>query len=75
MYNSVRWLSRGRVLERFVECIDEIRLFLDSNKQQFTELTNLDWLSTLMFFTDLSLHLNEVNVKLQGRKVQEKLLI
>jgi len=66
MYNSVRWLSRGRVLERFVECVDEIRLFLDSNKQQFTELTNVDWLSRLMFFTDLSLHLNEVNVKLQG---------
>ena len=58
MYNSVRWLSRGHVLERFVECIEEVRLIsADSNKQQFAELTNLDWLSELMFFTDL----NEVN--------------
>ena len=32
MYNSVSWLNRGRVLERFVECLDEIRLFLESSK-------------------------------------------
>ena len=25
MYNHVRWLSRGKVLVRFVECLDEIR--------------------------------------------------
>ena len=27
MYNNVRWLSRGKVLERFVECLDEITIF------------------------------------------------
>ena len=27
MYNNVRWLSRGQVLSRFVELLDEIRLF------------------------------------------------
>ena len=27
MYNNVRWLSRGEVLERFVECLNEINLF------------------------------------------------
>lgn len=66
MHNSVRWLSRGRVLERFVECLNEVRIFLNENKQTFSELTDVDWLSRLMFFTDLSLHLNEVNTKLQG---------
>ncbi|KAK1339817.1 hypothetical protein QTO34_018374 [Cnephaeus nilssonii] len=25
MYNNVRWLSRGKVLERFVECFEEIK--------------------------------------------------
>lgn len=66
MYNSVRWLSRGRVLERFVCCLEEIRLFLDSSEQQFAELTDIDWLNKLMFFADFTLHLNELNVKLQG---------
>ncbi|KAI8796283.1 SCAN domain-containing protein 3 [Biomphalaria glabrata] len=32
MYNNVRWLSRGHVLERFVEGLDEIRIFMDDNK-------------------------------------------
>ncbi|KAK1346447.1 hypothetical protein QTO34_000303 [Cnephaeus nilssonii] len=26
MYNNVRWLSRGKVLERFVECFEEIKI-------------------------------------------------
>ena len=30
MYNNVRWLSRGSVLERLVKCLDEIRLFLQN---------------------------------------------
>ncbi|KAI8764104.1 general transcription factor II-I repeat domain-containing protein 2 [Biomphalaria glabrata] len=50
MYNNVRWLSRGHVLERFVECLDEIRIFMDDNKQNCSELTNVDWLIRLMFF-------------------------
>ena len=66
MYNSVRWLSRGRVLERFVECLDEIRMFMNDNKQKYSELTDVDWLSRLMFFTDFTFHLNELNTKLQG---------
>lgn len=33
MYNSVRWLSRGQVLHRFVELLEEIRLFLFEKSQ------------------------------------------
>jgi hypothetical protein len=29
MYNNVRWLSRGSVLQRLVECLDEIRMLFD----------------------------------------------
>ncbi|KAK1343850.1 hypothetical protein QTO34_014404 [Cnephaeus nilssonii] len=29
MYNNVRWLSRGKVLERFVECFEKIKVYLD----------------------------------------------
>ncbi|XP_025203226.1 zinc finger BED domain-containing protein 5-like [Melanaphis sacchari] len=65
--NNVRWLSRATSLERFVNCLDEIRLFLHDNKTEFKELYNTEWLVKLMFFTDLTLHLNTLNKKLQGR--------
>lgn len=32
MYNNVRCLSRGQVLNRFVEPLDEVRLFLTEKK-------------------------------------------
>jgi hypothetical protein len=66
MYNNVRWLTRGHLLERFVECLHEIRLFLSDNQNNYVELTDLNWLCNLMFFTDFCLHLNELNLKLQG---------
>lgn len=67
MYNNVRWLSRAISLDRFVNCLDEIRLFLHDNKTEFKELYNTKWLTKLMFFTDVTLHLNTLNKKLQGR--------
>ncbi|GBN99847.1 hypothetical protein AVEN_247394-1 [Araneus ventricosus] len=30
MYNNVRWLNRRNVLQRFVDCLEEIRLFLQN---------------------------------------------
>jgi hypothetical protein len=56
MYNNVRWLSRGNLLERFVECLHEIRLFLSENQKNYTEITDINWLCNLMFFTDFCLH-------------------
>ena len=65
LYNNVRWLSRGKVLERFVECINEIKLFLSmKNNKDFLKLDHVAWLSCLMFFADLSIHLRKLNVML-----------
>ncbi|XP_072282287.1 general transcription factor II-I repeat domain-containing protein 2-like isoform X2 [Pyxicephalus adspersus] len=66
MCNNVRWLSRGRVLERFVACLDEIRLFLNEKGQEYPQLTDMAWLTNLMFFTDLTLHFEVLNKQLQG---------
>ncbi|GFX69180.1 general transcription factor II-I repeat domain-containing protein 2A [Trichonephila clavipes] len=68
MYNNVRWLSRGNVLQRFVDCLEEIRLFLqnESKIEQYPQLMDIMWLLKLMFFTDICQHFNELNVKLQG---------
>ena len=69
MYNNVRWLSRGKVLQPFVECLDEVILFLTTEKllQKYKELSDGQWILKLMFFTDLCLHVNELNSGLQGR--------
>ncbi|XP_013358565.1 PREDICTED: general transcription factor II-I repeat domain-containing protein 2A-like isoform X1 [Chinchilla lanigera] len=66
MYNKVQWLSRGRVLERFVACLDEIRLFMNEKGQDYPQLTDMAWLNNLMFFTDFTLHFNVLNKKLQS---------
>ncbi|GFS50185.1 general transcription factor II-I repeat domain-containing protein 2A [Trichonephila clavipes] len=68
MYNNVRWLSRGNVFQRFVDCLEEIRLFLqnESKIEQYPQLMDIMWLLKLMFFTDICQHFNELNIKLQG---------
>ncbi|GFT84556.1 general transcription factor II-I repeat domain-containing protein 2A [Trichonephila clavipes] len=68
MYNNVRWLSRGNVLQRFVDFLEEIRLFLqnESKIEQYRQLMDIMWLLKLMFFTDICQHFNELNIKLQG---------
>ncbi len=66
MYNHVRWLSRGSVLIRFVECFEEIHLFLTDKKFDCKDLSDSAWIYKLMFFADFCSHLNILNVKLQG---------
>ncbi|GFS85724.1 general transcription factor II-I repeat domain-containing protein 2B [Trichonephila clavipes] len=68
MYDNVRWLSPGNVLQRCVDCLEEIRLFLhnESKIEQYPQLGDIMWLLKLMFFTDICQHFNELNVKLQG---------
>ncbi|XP_064119030.1 general transcription factor II-I repeat domain-containing protein 2B-like [Macrobrachium nipponense] len=58
-------LSCGKVLERFVGCFDEIKVFL-SEKEDYPELEDGDWIVKLMFLSDITKHLNEFNLLLQG---------
>ena len=51
MYSNVRLLRRGKVLQRFVECLDEIILFLTTEKffEKYKELLDGQWILKLMF--------------------------
>ena len=66
MHSGVRWLSRGKVLQRFASCLSEIRRFLDGKKQTFPEINEPLWLCKFAFLTDICGHLNNLNVNLQG---------
>ena len=66
LHCSVRWLSRGKVLLRFVECLVEIKAFLIGQGKAYPELEEENWLVKLMFLVDITMHLNELNFCLQG---------
>jgi hypothetical protein len=66
LHCEVRWLSRGRVLERFSNLLPEIRTFLVSKNKACTELSDPLWLLNLAFLTDMTGHLNVLNKQLQG---------
>lgn len=72
MYNHVRWLSAGKCMERFFAIRKEIPAFL--NKYVPSDTTELEvkfqdpeFLRQLAFLTDLTNHLNSLNLSLQGR--------
>ncbi|EFN62346.1 General transcription factor II-I repeat domain-containing protein 2A, partial [Camponotus floridanus] len=70
LYCEVRWLSAGRCLEKFFALRKEIFIFLQEMSlakcDDFIPLfEDLDFLSELAFITDLTSHLNNLNLKLQ----------
>ncbi|MGH0143643.1 UNVERIFIED_CONTAM: hypothetical protein FKN15_008789 [Acipenser sinensis] len=72
LHNNVRWLSKDRGLECFWAIREEIRSFLSEQKSekaaQFTEfLEDVEKMQTAAFLADITSHLNELNVKLQGQ--------
>lgn len=66
LHSNVRWLSRGKVLNRFAGCLSEIRSFLEMKNVKHPELTNTEWLLKFYYLVDMTEHLNELNVKMQG---------
>ncbi|XP_025202119.1 general transcription factor II-I repeat domain-containing protein 2B-like [Melanaphis sacchari] len=73
LHNNVRWLSKGNVLQRFFNLLNEIELFLI----QSTHLSAKDYhefisdnsnIATIAFLTDIFQHINSFNLKLQGNQ-------
>ena len=70
LYHSrVRWLSLGKVFQRVWDLKEEIGAFLEFNEKsdEFPELRDQNWLCDFAFAVDVFSHLNELNVKLQGK--------
>ncbi|KAM9307699.1 general transcription factor II-I repeat domain-containing protein 2B-like [Gastrophryne carolinensis] len=72
VHNNVRWLSKGRVLERFWSIRKELEIFLGQQKTEkakafSTFVCNKDKMETVAFLADVTSHLNDLNAKLQGK--------
>ncbi|UYV68145.1 EPM2AIP1 [Cordylochernes scorpioides] len=65
-HTAVRWLSCEKVLQRFFELRAVIEIFLNEKHRPLTELQNNAWLWKLAFYVDLTKHVNELNLRLQG---------
>jgi hypothetical protein len=73
-HSEVRWLSRGKLLERFFAIRNDIEAFFRENACQKSGIVDAvalfashEWMFDLAFLVDLTRHLNILNITLQRR--------
>ncbi|QQP36016.1 Uncharacterized protein FKW44_020984, partial [Caligus rogercresseyi] len=67
LHTDFRWLSRGRILLRFLSLMSEIKDFMKSRDEDTSMLEDTAWLLDLAFLTDITGKLNNLNRALQGK--------
>ena len=67
-YSEVRWLSRGKMLERAYILREEIASFLEKKGKEMPELRDVKFVCDFAFFVNITLKLNGLNKELQGQQ-------
>ena len=68
LHSDVRFLSRGKVLKRFISLKEEIVTFLENNNDhRATLFKDPSWLATVHYLCAIFNRLNELNLSLQGK--------
>ncbi|XP_042228049.1 zinc finger BED domain-containing protein 5-like [Homarus americanus] len=67
-YSAVRWLSRGKVLQRVFEMRTQVEIILNEKKHALaSRLSEPRWLLQLTYLADIFSELNLLNMSMQGR--------
>ena len=66
-YCEVRWLSRGKLLERYSDLREGIASFLEEKGIAVPKLHNSQWICDLAFSADVAGHLSVLNLSLRGK--------
>ncbi|XP_055377146.1 general transcription factor II-I repeat domain-containing protein 2-like [Condylostylus longicornis] len=66
-YTEVRRLSCSKVLKQFWDLKEEICQFLITKNEDITLFSDQVWLQDFSFMVDITKHLSDLNLKLQGK--------
>ena len=75
LHTEVRWLSKGKTLERLLLLQNEIRIFLSQNNSELVRLFhNHNWMMKLCYLADVLEKINQLSLFLQGENTNTFLL-
>ena len=67
LHCTVRWLSKSKVLSRFFELLDAVKLFMDEKGKYYPKIADPEGVMDLGVLVDMLYHLDRLNLTLQGK--------